>query len=179
MKLVDQYKRLVYKTANQVNRRHNGLLCQEDLESAGFQGLVEAEKTWNAEKGALSTWVWFAIRKAVQREAQAQRRALSENISVAGSQDEGSRNIIDTLGAPSEVEDQYNREQLHDMLLSQIKRLPRKQQKLLIKMIARGMTQVEYAREEGLQKAAVNYLYNDAVCRLRTMLSKKISLAAV
>lgn len=179
MKLVDQYKRLVYKTANQVNRRHGGILSLPDLESAGFQGLVEAEKTWNAEKGALSTWVWFAIRKSIQNEARAQRRALSENITASQGDDAPSCNLVDTLGAPSEVEDRYNREQLHDMLLSQIKRLPQKQQKLLIKMLARGMTQAEYAREEGLQKAAVNYLYNDAVCRLRTMLSKKISLAAV
>jgi RNA polymerase sigma factor (sigma-70 family) len=178
MKLVEQYKRLIFKTANQINRRHNGILSLADLESAGFQALVEAEKTWDVAKGALSTWAWFQVRKAIQREALAQRRALSENI-TAPQGDDPSCNLVDTLGAPSEVEDRYNREQLHDMLLSQIRRLPPKQQKLLIKMLARGMTQVEYAAEEKMSKAAVNFLYTDAVCRLRGMLGKKISIAAI
>ena len=178
MKLVEQYKRLVFKTANQINRRHNGILSLADLESAGMQGLIEAEKTWDAAKGGLCTWVWFQIRKAIQREALAQRRAYSENISVTQGDDPGC-NLVDTLGAPSEIEDQVNREQLHDLLLSQIRRLPTKQQKLMIKMLARGMTQVEYAQEEKMSKAAVNFLYTDAVCRLRGMLGKKISIAAI
>lgn len=177
MKLVAQYKNLVYKTANRVNRTHGGILSQPDLEAAGMQGLVEAEKTWDAARGSLCTWVWFAVRKSIQIEARRQRRAMSENITTPQG-DEGSCNLVDTLGAPSEVEDQVNREQLHDLLMSQIRRLPKKQQKLLIKMLARGMTQVEYAQEEGMQKAAVNFLYRGAVSRLRGMLSKQ-GLSAV
>jgi RNA polymerase sigma factor (sigma-70 family) len=179
MKLVDQYKRLVYKTANRVNRRHNGILSMPDLESAGFQALVEAQQTWDESKGALSTWAWFKIRKSIQNEARAQRRALSENITASQGDDAPSCNLVDTLGAPSEVEDRYNREQLHDLLLSQIKRLPPKEQRLMIKMLAQGMTRAEYARQEGVTKAAITYLYNDAVCRLRGMLNKKISIEAV
>lgn len=173
MKLVDQYKNLVFKTAWKVNKNHNLKLSQDDLQAAGMRGLVEAEQTWDAAKGSLCTWVWFKVRKAVQAEAAKQRVALSENVTASQGDDAPSCNLVDTLGAPSEVEDQINREELRELLLSQVKRLPKKQQKLMIKMLAQGMTQAEYAAEEGCSQQLAQYLYHDALRRLRGLLERR------
>lgn len=170
MKLVDQYKNLVFKTAWKVNKHHN--LSQDDLQAAGMRGLVEAEQTWDAAKGSLCTWVWFKVRKAVQAEAAKQRTALSENV-TASQGDNAPCNLVDTLGTPSEAEDQVNREELHNILLSQIRRLPKKQQRLMLKMLAQGMTQAEYAAEEGCSQQLAQYLYKDALRRLRGLLERR------
>lgn len=170
---------MVYKYANNVQAKHNGILNLADLEAAGMRGLCEAERSFNPESGAsFTTWCFMNARRYIQDEVRQQRKALSENVSV--SLDEGSANVVDTLGCAWDIEDQINREQLHDMLMQQIRRLPSKQQKLMIAMLAQGMTQTDYAQRENLQKAAVNRLYIKAVSRLREYLSpvrSEISLA--
>lgn len=44
----------------------SAVCAPEDLEQAGFLGLVEAAKTWDPTKGAWSTWASYYIRKAMQ-----------------------------------------------------------------------------------------------------------------
>lgn len=163
-------EKMVYKYANAVQAKHGGILDLADLEAAGLRGLCEAEKTFNPESTAkFSTWAFIHARRYIQDEVRQQRKAMSENISAAS--DGESVNMVDTLGATWDIEDQINREQLHDLLFSQIRRLPPKQQRLMIAILAQGMTQMDYARRECLGKVTVNRLYIKAITRLRMYLT--------
>lgn len=176
MKLVEQYKRMVYRYVNKVAAKYSGLLSLPDLESAALQGICEAEKTFNPSSNAsLKTWIFINARRYVQDEVRRQRKAMNEHTDTLlpeDNEDMGLDNIVNAMPSEDDVEDRVNREQVRDLLMAQIRRLPTKQQRLMIKMLAQGMTQAEYAQSEGVSRASVSFLYTDAIDRLRSMLSR-------
>jgi RNA polymerase sigma factor (sigma-70 family) len=176
MTLVEQYQRMVYKYANRVQRKHGGLLSLVDLEAAGMRGLCEAANTFNPTSGAsIKTWIFMHARRHIQDEVRAQRKAMSEHTDTLmpeDNEDMGLDNVVNAMPSEDNVEDSVNREQVRDLLMAQIRRLPQKQQRLMIKMLAQGMTQAEYAQSEGVSPASVSFLYTDAVNRLRGLLSR-------
>lgn len=172
MTLVEQYKKMVFKIANKVQAKHDGLLDLAALESAALQGICEAERTFNPDSSAsLKTWIFIHARRQVQAEACKQRKQLTENVSTTSAAcTQG--NLLDTLASESDVEDRINREQLHELLMKQVRKLPPAKQKLLVKMLAQGMTAAEYAEAEGCSQAKISYLYTTAVEQLRSLMRR-------
>lgn len=170
MTLVEQYKKMVFKIVNAVQAKHQGMLDMSALESAALQGICEAERTFNPDSTAtLKTWVFIHARRQVQAEACKQRKQLTENVSTTSAACKQA-NVLDTLAVPADVEDQINREQLHALLMEQVRKLPAAEQKLMIKLLARGMTLTEWAEEEGVSPQRASYLYRGALEQLqRTM----------
>jgi RNA polymerase sigma factor (sigma-70 family) len=173
MKLVEQYKKMVFKIANTVRAKHNGMLDMSALESAALQGICEAERTFNPSSGAvLKTWVFIHARRQIQAEACKQRKQLTENISTTSQACliNNRLDVVQVADQSASVEDQINREQLHALLMEQVRKLPTAEQKLMIKLLARGMTLTEWAEEEGVTPQRASYLYRGALEQLqRTM----------
>jgi RNA polymerase sigma factor (sigma-70 family) len=174
MKLVEQYKKMVFKIANTVQAKHNGMLDMSALESAALQGICEAERTFNPDSTAiLKTWVFIHARRQVQAEACKQRKQLTENINTTSQRCAHQDNALDIMSVvdrSASAEDQINREQLHALLMEQVRKLPAAEQKLMIKILARGMTLTEWAEEEGVTPQRASYLYRGALEQLqRTM----------
>lgn len=173
MKLVEKdlesLKRLAYKEAHKVQQRHGGLLNLTDLQQAALAGIVEAAASWDGDKSKLSTWAFHAVRGRVQQEARRQRHALSENVTT---QEDEPCNVIDvylpraTAGL-SGAEDQVNRAQLHEVLISGIRQLPSKHQAIMLKIFLKGETATEIAEQDGTTKQNVNAMYLEACRRLR------------
>lgn len=63
------HKGLVRMCANRYRYflRQRPALSMEDLMQEGYLAVLEAEKTWQPEKGAFSTWAVFYIRKAMRK----------------------------------------------------------------------------------------------------------------
>lgn len=162
---VKKYKRMAFHQANKANRSHGGLLDIARLESAGMEGMSKALASYDPAYGAsLGTWIFYSVRQTIQVEVKKQRKALAEMVVVG--QDDDQLCILDTLGADSDVEDRINRIQLHDLLLRQIVKLPKKQQRLMIAMLSQGMTQIEYGESEGESRKAISALYCSAIATL-------------
>ena len=175
--MFEQYKRIAFRYANTVYRKHSRLLDLSALESAALEGLAKAEATYNPDSTAApQTWAFIHARKAVQDEARRQRPGLcwvttARAASSGTLSRDGDAPILDLLpDTDSSLADQaLHQEQVRDLLMAQIRKLPAPEQRVLVKFLA-GMSQTDISQKEGCTKQHINKIWRNAVQLLRARL---------
>jgi len=63
MAIIEMFHKMIYKIISE-----NHLRATPDLMQSGYIGIIEAIKTYNSKKASFSTWAYYNIRNAVQKE---------------------------------------------------------------------------------------------------------------
>jgi len=110
---VRAHRTLVLGIAKQVRHQYGIVGADEDLEAAGFRGLVEAHRRFDPERGAqLSTFAYYRVRGAIldelRRMAYLPRRAHARlkaaQVADGFAEDIADRRGPDRAGSPADAE---------------------------------------------------------------------------
>lgn len=132
----------------------------EDAASQVFLKIQEKWHTYDAERGAVGTWIYAITRNEVR--AVLRRRA----------KDEGTMEDFAHIPAQEpNPEESLTAEARLDELEAALERLPERERDIIILRFYSGLPSQEIARRMGLSDSNVRYLQSRALRKLRTMLA--------
>ena len=182
---LEQWRHLVWYVVNRIRPRLPACVSEEDLFSAGMVGLMVASRSYDASRGAeFKTYAYHRIRGAIldelrrldflprsQREkARADGREAPAMVAIPTDED-GQESL-----AAGELEPGCETEDLRDLLLREVDRLPEKMRIVMTLYYQEGLRMREIGDRLGLTESRVSQIHSNAVSRLRRSLRSAAGL---
>lgn len=144
----DYYK----KVCAYLNGKVNDADLAEDIASDVFLKVFEKLDTFDESKASLSTWIYTITRNTLTDYFRT-RKVLSE--------------IPEDLSTESDIEEEYCRDEMLDILAGALEALPERERDLIVLHYYSGKTLREIAEQMDISYAYVKVLHNKALAAMK------------
>ncbi|KAA3604883.1 MAG: hypothetical protein DWQ01_19950 [Planctomycetota bacterium] len=177
---IDQWRQLVWHLVNRIRPRLPSCVSEEDLFSAGMEGLLTAARSYDPSRGAeFKTYAYHRVRGSIldelrrmdylpRSQREKARRLGYEPPAVVGipTDEDGQESL--TAG---EIEPACEQRDLQEVLDAAVQELPAKMRTVLILYYKENLRMREIGERMCLTESRVSQIHSNAVARLRWMLN--------
>lgn len=146
------YTQYYKKVCSYLNGKVNDANLAEDIASDVFLKVFEKLDTFDDSKASVSTWIYTITRNTLTDYFRT-RRVFSE--------------IPETMSAQSDIEEEYCRDEMLNILADALTALPERERDLIVLHYYSGKTLKEIAEQLDISYAYVKVLHNKALAAMK------------
>ena len=166
LKVLDQYKPFIFKTARKFKIKNYDLV---DLEQIGYMAIINALAKYRIGSCTFSTYVYESIKNALKYTARQNSKHEREfSLNSAIDPYKMTTEYINCLDSPENIEETILRYEESSELKKAVSKLPPHELELVLMIYYKGVTIKEYAAKKGISYYQASKKKDLVLCKLGT-----------